>query len=140
MHDYIALNTDRTISANSGSKFCVYGTFKPNSANNYFCGPEMQDNTVIDLSGMSGPWSIKSGGSNLVNCKYVTFVNGARVDINLGSRRIAQKEAIMTWDSTSKPTNLSALTFKGVFNDRIVTLSKRDDGLYMPRGFVIIVR
>ena len=140
MHDYIPLNTDRTIHTESGSKLCVYGTFKPNTANNYFLSPEMQDNTEIDLSGMSGPWSTTSEGSDLVDCKYVTFVNGARVDIKLGSRNVSADEAIVTWDSTSKPTNLSSLTFKGVFNDRIVTLSKRDDGLYMPRGLVIIVK
>ena len=140
MLDYIAEHTGNMLLAKEGSQLYVYGTFKPNTANSYFVGPQMQDNAAVDLSEMTGPWSVKSGGSNLTTCKYVTFADGARVNVNLGGRKVPGNEAIMTWDAESKPANLATLTFKGVFNDRIVTLSKREDGLYMPRGLVIIVK
>ena len=140
MLDYIAEHTGNMLIANEGSQLYVYGTFKPNTANSYFVGPQMQDNAAVDLSEMTGPWSVKSGGSNLTTCKYVTFADGVRVNVNLGGRKVPGNEAIMTWDAESKPANLATLTFKGVFNDRTVTLSKREDGLYMPRGLVILVR
>jgi len=140
MLDYIAEHTGNMLIAKEGSQLYVYGTFKPNTANSYFVGPQMQDGATVDLSEMTGPWSVKSGGSNLTTCKYVTFADGARVNVNLGGRKVPGNEAIMTWDAESKPANLATLTFKGVFNDRIVTLSKREDGLYMPRGLVIIVK
>ena len=140
MLDYIAEHTVNVLYAKGGSQLYVYGTFKPNTANSYFVGPQMQDGATVDLSEMTGPWSVKSGGANLTTCKYVTFANGATVNVNLGSRKVSTSEAIMTWDAESKPANLATLTFKGVFNDRTVTLSKREDGLYMPRGLVIIVQ
>ena len=140
MLDYIAEHTGNMLIAKEGSQLYVYGTFKPNTANSYFVGPQMQDGATVDLSEMTGPWSVKSGGANLTTCKYVTFANGATVNVNLGSRKVSTSEAIMTWDAESKPANLATLTFKGVFNDRMVTLSKREDGLYMPRGLVIIVK
>lgn len=139
MLDYIAEHTVNNLYAYSGSQLYVYGTFKPNAANNYFVGPQMQNNSTVDLSDMSGPWSSKSGGSSLTTCKYVTFADGATVYVKVGSRELDKDAALVTWDSTSKPTNLSTLRF--VFADGTYAgreLSKRGAGLYPTRKGLII--
>jgi hypothetical protein len=46
----------------------------------------------------------------------------------------------MTWTDATRPANLATLTFCSVVNGREVTLTKRSDGLYLPRGFMLIVQ
>ena len=47
---------------------------------------------------------------------------------------------ITKWDGTSKQANLDTLKFTGVFNNRTVSLLKREYGLYLPHGLMLIVK
>ena len=141
-HDYTAVYFGSRVSG-SGDIF-VYGTFTPSATNEVasdcFHGCTMMDGSAIDLSVKTGPWPILSSYGDAKANLVVAFADNANVDVKLGSRRIAKDEAIMTWTDSTRPANLSSLTFRGVFNDRTVTLSKKDDGLYMPGGLIILFR
>lgn len=140
-HDYSAIYVGNDI-IGAGDIF-VHGTFTPGEAykdgESTFHGCTMMDGSSIDLAAKTAPWPVRSSHTG-DGARLVTFENGAKVSVKLGSRRIAKDEAIMTWTDATRPANLSTLTFKGVFDNRIVPLAKRDDGLYMPRGFMLVVR
>ena len=126
-----------TATAPSGNEFWsgtgrmyVYGTFTPTT--DYFYGCTMMDGSTIDLSGRSGTWST----TGAYNCgrRTVDFADGATINVKVGERNGRKK--LVSWTST--PSNLAGLTFKCV--DMNVTLKKEDDGLYLPIGFVFLVR
>ena len=140
LHDYTAAYVGTYIQG-EGNIF-VYGTFKPGETNEVgascFHGCTLMDGSTIDLADKGAPWPVSSyaGGST----KLVTFADGARVNVNIGSRRIAKDEAVMTWTNATRPTNLGTLTFRSVVNGREVTLTKDSDGLYLRRGLVLIFK
>ncbi len=111
----------------------VRGTLKclvPNFGN-----IQLMDGATLDLSGNTGTFSLEStaGGS-----QKVTFENGATIALKLGSRRATSK--IVGW--TTAPTNLDTLTFVRSADDagRKYRIVKKDDGIYIFTGFMILVK
>ena len=121
----------------------VYGTFTPvaqRGGNDAFFGPEMQDGSLIDLSGKTNGWSVVSTGFTGGN-RTMTFADGATVGVLLGERKLKSETQVIDW-SAAVPENRAGLKFYGKYADgRRVNLMVRDDGVYMPkRGMIIVVR
>ena len=112
----------------------VYGTFTPTT--DYFYGCTMQDGSTIDLSGKSGAWDVQGKFTN--GKKLVTFANGATVVIDLGTRKVKTGECVVSW--ASRPANLDTLKFKLKGGGQLCWLVKRDNGLYLMRSMMIIMR
>ena len=103
----------------------VYGTYTPNSD---VCSKiRMMNGSTIDLSGRASAWPMLGGN------RPMTFEQKAVVKINLGSRRIAQDEKIVSWSAIPQGV-------KFVDPTRGWSLLSMSDGLYAARGFKIIIR
>ena len=119
--------------ANAGTAALnVYGAFKPTVA--YFYGPTMQDGSTLDLSAWPGGWPLASGFT--AGNTAIRFADGATVKVKVGARRVggARGTKILGW--TTAPANVDFVPAEG---ERI-GLRKKDDGLYVYRGMVIIIR
>ncbi|MBO7683601.1 MAG: hypothetical protein J6T51_02620 [Kiritimatiellae bacterium] len=119
----------------------VYGTFTPvaqRGGNDAFFGPEMQDGSLIDLSGKTNGWSVVSTGFTGGN-RTMTFADNATVGVLLGERKLKSETQVIDW-SAAVPENRAGLKFYGKYADgRRVNLKVRDDGVYMPKKGMIIV-
>ena len=121
----------------------VYGTFTPvaqRGGNDAFFGPEMQDGSLIDLSGKTNGWSVVSTGFTGGN-RTMTFADNATVGVLLGERKLKAETQVIDW-SAAMPGNRAGLKFYGKYADgKRVNLKVRDDGVYMPRrGMIIVVK
>ena len=95
----------------------------------------MMDGSTIDLSGRSGSWST----TNAHDCgrRTVDFANGATIYVKLGDRhRFSSRTPVIIW--TTRPSNLDGLTFKRAEGN--VKMIKKDDGVYIQPGLVVIVK
>ena len=121
------------------TNLCVYGTFMPQT--DYFYGCTMMDGSAIDLSGKTAPWSLTSAetAGGLTN---VVFDTGATVRVKLGGRRVSSKTPVIEWseEAGTKPANLATLKFTSVEGERRRNFIKKEDGLYVTSGFMIIVK
>ncbi len=128
VNDYVALYNATT--ANYGTAvLSVYGTFKPKV--DRFYGPTMQNGSTMDFSEWPGNWPVSnafSGGSTKIN-----FASGAVVAVKLGEKRPTSGK-ILSWSSVPDAT------FVRGDEDRIYSLLKKDDGLYIQHGMALIVR
>ena len=109
----------------------------------------MMNGSTIDLSGKTGAWSIQSSIANAANSygltaaqqtarKTVSFADNATVKIKLGERKVKTGDKIVDWTGKT-PANLSTLRFTSADGEKFA-VSKKDDGLYITRGFMILVR
>ena len=118
------------------TNLCVYGTFTPET--DYFYGCTMMDGSAIDLSSKDAPWSLTSAETNgLTN---VVFETGATVCVKLGSRRVSSRSPVIAWNDGNRPANLDTLKFTSVEGERRRNFIKKEDGLYVTSGFMIIVK
>ena len=121
------------------TNLCVYGIFTPQT--DYFYGCTMMDGSAIDLSGKTAPWSLRSAeaAGGLTN---VVFETGATVAVKLGDRRVSSKTPVIEWseESGTKPANLSTLAFTSAEGEPKRSFIKKEDGLYVTSGFMIIVK
>ena len=110
----------------------VYGAFKPTVA--CFYGPTMQDGSTLDLSAWPGSWPLAS--SFTAGNTAISFADGATVKVKIGARRVgsARGTKILGW--TTAPANVNFVRAEG---ERF-GLRKKDDGLYVYRGMVIIIK
>lgn len=118
---------------NGTARMYVYGTFTPET--DYFYGCTMMDGSTIDLSGRSGTLSLTSAA----NCgrRTVDFADNATIYVKLGDRRgLSSETPVISW--TTRPSNLDGLTFKRAEDN--VNMIKKDDGVYIQRGLVVIVK
>ena len=118
---------------NGTANMYVYGTFTP--ATDYFYGCTMMGGSTIDLSGKSGTWST----TGAYNCgrRTVDFADGATIYVKLGDRRgLSSRTPVIGW--TTRPSNLDGITFKCAESN--ITMIKRDDGVYVYPGIVVIIR
>ena len=116
----------------------VYGTFTPQT--DYFYGCTMMDGSVIDLSGKDGTWSLTSAETKgLTN---VVFETGATVAVKLGGRSVSSKVPVISWteENSSKPQNLATLKFVSAEGERKRAFIKKEDGLYVQTGLMVIVK
>ena len=133
VHDYESVYD---WNANSGTAALnVYGAFKP-SAHDYFYGCTMQDGSTIDLSSRTNALprvSAFTGGDNTLK-----FATNATVRVKLGERKVSHKTPVVSWETA--PENLAGLKFVCGDEDRQFSIIKKDDGLYIYTGTIILVR
>ena len=107
----------------------VLGTYTPTSvtsAPKVVLGDAAHLSVGLDLSERTTEFDVAFGGG-------FTFTEGSCVKVNLGTRRRRHSERLVAW--TEKPVGV---TFTGeTMRDRFIV---RDDGLYVVRGTLIIVR
>ena len=97
---------------------------------------------MIDLSGRTTPLPLESliGSNCVANAKNVTFATNATIRVSWGDRVVSSKTPLISWTVETKPVNLDTLRFVGHADTSSVGLLKTADGVYLPNGFVIIIR
>lgn len=111
----------------------IFGTYKPTSA--YFTGCVMQDGSTLDLSEKSGAWSTTSSASA---DNTVIFADNATIAVKIGNRHVPSGTRVISW--VAPPSNLDSLKFVRGDSDRGYSVIKREDGVYLRQGFVILVK
>ena len=134
--DYICESTKNPVLNKAGGKVFVSGTFKP--VTDWFWGCVLQGGATLDLSEKDETWST-TGKITLSNVsKTVTFADNAVITIDVGTRKFAAREKIVSWTNT--PTNLATLQFK-LSGTCKGTAKVASDGIYYrPSGFIIIIK
>jgi len=111
----------------------VFGTFRPVTSNYYGC--VLQDGSTLDLSGWTGAWPWSTTSAFTSGNKTVTFADGATIKVKRG----AKGGKIVSWNE--KPSNFDTLTFvRDPSDERRYSVTKKDDGIYVQSGFMLIVR
>ena len=129
VHDYEAAYD---YNANAGTAALnVYGAFKPTVG--CFYGPTMQDGSTLDLSAWPGGWPVASGFTS--GNTAIRFADGATVKVKIGARSVGSTRGTKILGWTTAP----AVTFVPAEGERI-GLRKKDDGLYLYKGLIILVR
>ena len=147
VHDYKIAGSQTQWGIGTAYGLYVYGTFTPISTTFYGC--TMMNGSTIDLSGKTGAWSIQSSIANAANSygltaaqqtarKTVSFADNATVKIKLGERKVKTGDKIVDWTGKT-PANLGTLRFTSAEGEHF-GLQKKDDGLYITRGIIILVR
>ena len=134
--NYIA-RTEKTEASYDGDLF-VYGKFTPVTDN--FWGCVLQDGATLNLSKREGPWNVKGTlvtGENFTK-NTVSFADDATILVDLGDRKVKSGDQVIAWDETTRPANLDTLNF--MLKGRGDRLWKASDGLYFPRGTMILFR
>ena len=122
---------------NEGSAvFEIYGTFKP-SAHNYFHGCKMMDGSTIDLSSRTNALPLIAAFTSN-SAKTLDFEANKTVYVKFGGYRTTSREPIISW--TAKPADIDTVKFKTAPGERPCSFIKKGDGLYIRRGFTILVR
>ena len=130
VHDYVAAYD---YDANSGTAALnVYGAFKPTTA--YFYGPTMQDGSTLDLSAWPGGWPLASGFTS--GNTAISFADGATIKVSFGATPVGKVSGkkVLGWDAAP-----ASVDFAPAAGERF-GLRKQDDGLYIYRGLIIIMR
>ena len=121
--------------SNSGTgALNVYGTFKP-SAHNYFYGCTLQDGAEMDLSARTNALPLVSSCTD--GLTTLQFADYATIRIKLGERAMANGTKIVGW--ASAPANIGTLKFKCAKGESF-SVAVKDDGLYIQRGLIILLR
>ena len=68
----------------------------------------------------------------------VTFADNATIAVKIGNRHVPSGTRVISW--VEQPSNLASLKFVRGDSDRGYSVIKRDDGVYMRQGFVIVVQ
>lgn len=117
------------ISANN--KIYVYGALKP--VGTKFPNIEMKNDSTLDLSGNTLPWSTAASQDDHI----CSFANDARtIYVKIGDRKVPSNTPIVTW--AAKPAN--TVKFKRADEGQSGSLVAKDDGLYLMKGFIILVK
>ncbi|MBQ1429370.1 MAG: hypothetical protein IIZ06_06845 [Kiritimatiellae bacterium] len=137
VRDYTAARAYSNVNSAGTTNLCVYGTFTPQT--DYFYGCTMMDGSAIDLSGKTAPWSLTSAetAGGLTN---VVFETGATVTVKLGGRSLSSRSPVIAWNDDNRPANLDTLKFTSVEGERRRNFIKKEDGLYVTSGFMVIVK
>ena len=120
--------------ANAGTAALnVFGAFRPVTSNYYGCA--LQDGATLDLSGWRGEWPWSTTSAFTSGANTVTFADGATIKV----RRGAKGGKIVSWDEA--PSNLATLTFvRDPSDSRSYGVIKKDDGVYISNGVIVIIR
>ena len=129
--DYEALY-DGTGDAGSGT-VKVFGTFKP-SAHDRFYGATMQDGSTIDLSLRTSALPLVSSSAG--GDKTLKFADGATVYVRLGDFNAPSGTRVISWGQP--PANIGTVMIVSADIGR--SFVPLDDGLYVRRGFMLLVR
>ena len=110
----------------------VYGAFKP--ATPYFYGPTLQDGSTLDLSAWPGGWPVASGFTS--GKTAISFADGATVKVKIGVKGVGSTRGTKILGWTTASANVDFVPAEG---ERF-GLRKKDDGLYLYKGLIILVR
>ena len=109
-------------------RFCpVAGTF--------FHGCTLLGGATLDLSQRNTLFTACCTNDQKV-VYTVSYADNATIKVRLGNRKVANGEKVVAWPS--KPTN--NVRFAACDDERIRSFTIKDDGLYVNRGFMLIVR
>jgi hypothetical protein len=151
LRDFTANNGDNNYARGPIDGVYVCGIYTP-VGNNYY-GCILQDGATINLSARTLPFSLASSLKNISTYlpaiateennkkrRTVRFEDNVTVKVDVGDKVISQDMKIISWDTNSKPANLSTLNF--ILKDNTAFyLQKRSDGVYASRfGLSIRVR
>ena len=126
---YGANNNDGT------AAFNVHGTFKPAAGHNYFYGCTMQNGSTIDLSSRTGALPLVSSFTKGDNT--LKFAAGT-IHVKLGERNVTRDTCLISW--SSKPSGIVSTRFASAEGERRRSFIKKEDGLYVAGGFMLLVR
>ena len=125
----------------------VYGSFRPETDVFFACS--IQDGASIDLSGKTSVWSTKTSATAVqVTSEYkgmksdVTFAEGAKVTIDVGSREFRGETQIVSWSEGSKASAATAtFVLSSAAKAKGYRLVRDENGLYVgPTGFVLLIQ
>ena len=118
--------------ADAPGTMSVYGTYTPSETNLCF-SIRMMNGSTINLGNRTTAMPTFLGKDNNGIVRTMTFESGATVNIDLGSRKLANGDKIVSWSAIPE-----GITF--------VDPSKRwrfdtdDNGLYVVRGLMLIIK
>lgn len=119
----------------------VLGTFTP-STQGFFHGTTLHDGSTIDLSELGiatlnvvAPYSASSTAQG---AKTLHFAQGATIGVKLGGRKIPRNTPVISWTAATKPD--ASVKFVARDEGRRLTFIKKEDGLYVLSGLMLIVR
>ena len=119
----------------------VFGTFTP-STQGFFHGTTLHDGSTIDLSELGiatlnvvAPYSASSTAQG---AKTLHFAQGATIGVKLGGRKVPRNTPVISWTAATAPDD--SVKFLRADEGRRLTFIKKDDGLYVLSGFMIIVK
>ena len=116
-------------SAFDGGGTTLAGALKVNAGT--VGGVTLLDGATLDVSELSGAFSLDDNA--------ISFADGARITIALGSRTIAKNTPVVSW--TSAPSNIGGLKFCLVADGEEQAMLVKTDGLYpAPKGLIISFR
>ena len=121
----------------------VLGTFTPaERGRTAFPNMILANGSTLDLSQMSDVPTLTNTCTQVdgttTHTRTISFENNATINVKLGDRRISKGVPIVGW--TEPPENIGNVTFKLVDGNGNAAIVKKNDGLYLTTGLVIIVR
>lgn len=138
--DYIVLQGNKDYNSGAGV-IDVYGTFSMNSR--IYHGTMLHDGSTIDFTryGADIPFplpTVAMFAASATGDKTLRFEPGATIGVKLGDRKVKSGACIISWDSETAPD--ASVKFIRADADKRHKLVKKSDGLYLYRGFSVIVR
>jgi len=139
--DYIVNTTasDELTTVTFFGPVVVLGTFQPNTDRFYGC--KLMSGATLDLSGRTTPLDVRSANnvSAGASARNIQFEDGATIRVKLGNTSLGNP--IVKWSNTDdKPSNWDDLTFELASRPSGGYLVKKENGLYIRRGFLVIVK
>lgn len=89
---------------------------------------------VLDLSGLDAPFVLPSKGCTM------NLAEGATIRLRIGSRSVSTKRPVVAWSAENPPASVSSLVFTCGDEDRRYAVTVKEDGVYLNKGFILIVR
>ena len=119
----------------------VYGTFIPICR--LFHGSRLHNGATIDFTGYGASVplplpTVALFAASQAGDKTLRFEPGATIGVKLGAREVEKGTRVISWDSETAPD--TTVRFVCDDTDKKYKLVKKSDGLYLYRGFSMIVR
>ena len=121
--------------AYNNGKTCIYGVYTPVS--NYMYNFVMQDGATLNLRDKTTAWSANPDPA-LTVCKTLSFVENARINIDLTGRLVRNGDCIVSWDTAKVPANVGTVSFKPIGS--LGSFYQKEDGVYIRKGLVLIFK
>ena len=139
VRDYEA---DYALNYNNGAyRIRVHGTFKP-SEHDYFHGVRMLDGSTLDLSSRTNALPATAAfttGANTLAFGEDGSETRETIYVKTGGAAFSRTTPLVTWDDDTRP-DPSLVRFAAVDDTGFRYYSIKEDGLYAPLGFTLIVR
>jgi len=115
----------------------ITGTYTPLSS--YGVNTRMANGSTVDLSSRTTVWNTTTTNTGGALSCTTTFADNARITIDLHGRVLRDGQQVVAW---TKPANYDTLTFVPDAQSRAggIRLVKKDDGIYVVCGLLIIIR